>query len=220
MILLLAVIGAVIYGVYRGNNSNNDERATTEEENRVESNQDIKEEIPKPAVSPAPQESQNGLVYPIAQFSERITLKPFGLYVSPENSPVEPERFTGYHTAADVEYQDITEDVPVFAIADCQVVLSRIASGYGGVFVISFDLNDERHSAIYGHIRPSSLPRVNNRYEKGSQLAFLGTGYSAETDGERKHLHFGVLADNGLDLRGYVQSEAELTGWIDPQTLF
>jgi hypothetical protein len=30
--------------------------------------------------------------------------KPFGIYITPENSPVQPENFTGYHTGIDVEY--------------------------------------------------------------------------------------------------------------------
>lgn len=171
-------------------------------------------------MSPAPQQSKSGFDYPIAGFKDRVTKKPFGIFITPENSPVQPERFTGYHTGVDIEYQDVSDDVPVFAVEDGNITLSRIASGYGGVFILSADLNGTKHSFIYGHIRPSTLPRVNSRYKKGSQIGFLGTGYSAETDNERKHLHFGVLADNGLDLRGYVQTKDELSGWIDPMTLF
>jgi hypothetical protein len=57
-------------------------------------------------------------------------------------------------------------------------------------------------------------------FEKGDPLALLGTGYSSETDGERRHLHFAVLSNDRVDIKGYVQSESDLSGWIDPLTLF
>jgi len=157
---------------------------------------------------------------PVADFKARVTKKPFGIYITPQNSPVQPERFSGYHNAIDIEYQDVEADVPVFAIADSSVVLSRTAFGYGGVFVISFDLNGAKHTALFGHIRPSSLPKVGQTFKKGDQIALLGTGYSTETDGERRHLHFAVLANDNLNIKGYVQNESELVSWIDPLTLY
>jgi len=157
---------------------------------------------------------------PVKDFKSRVTKKPFGIYITPQNSPVQPERFTGYHTGADAEYQDITADVPVFAIADCKVVLSETASGYGGVFMVSFDLDGATHTALYGHIRPSSLPVKEASFKRGDQLAVLGTAYSTETDGERRHLHFSILVDSSLNIKGYVQTKAELSGWIDPLTIF
>ncbi|MFA6492539.1 MAG: M23 family metallopeptidase [Patescibacteria group bacterium] len=157
---------------------------------------------------------------PIAQFKQRITKKPFGIYITPENSPVSPERFTGFHTGVDVEYQDVDTDVPVYALADGAIVLSRTASGYGGVLIIDFKLDGVDHTALYGHLRPESLPQVGQSFKKGEQIAVLGTGYSSETDNERRHLHFAILSDNRVDLKGYVQNESELSGWIDPLTLY
>lgn len=216
-LLIIGVAGAVL-GVYWSKRALAPERQeNSSEETQVESNQIHKEQ---PPTSPAPQESNNGLVYPIAGFPDRVTKKPFGIYVSPQDSPVQPERFTGYHTAVDVEYEDVSDDVPVFAINDCEVVISRIAQGYGGVFIINTEIDGSDHSVIYGHIRPSSLPQANAEYKKGAQIGFLGTGYSSETDGERRHLHFGVLTDSGTDLRGYVQNKDELSGWLDPATIF
>ena len=164
-------------------------------------------------------ESKNALAEPIRDFRGRVTKKPFGIFIAKQNSPIEPERFSGYHTGIDVEYEDIANDVPVYAIAECEIVLSRIVSGYGGVVMISFELNGTTHTALYGHIRPSSLPVVGEGYKKGDQLAVLGTGYSDETDGERRHLHFAILAGNSLNIKGYTQSESELSGWIDPLTI-
>jgi len=171
--------------------------------------------------SPTPQTTASLSAYalPVAEFRSRVTKKPFGIYITPQNSPVQPERFTGYHTGADAEYQDVTDDVPVYAIADGKVVLSETASGYGGVFMISFNLNDTQHTALYGHIRPSSLPKDGTTFNKGDRLGLLGTGYSSEAGGERRHLHFAVLSDDRIDIKGYVQSRNELSSWIDPLTI-
>lgn len=158
--------------------------------------------------------------YPVADFIARITKKPFGIYVSPQNSPVQPERFIGYHTGTDAEYQDVVADVPVYAIASGKIVLSRTASGYGGVFLLEFEMDGLKHVAVYGHIRPSSLPALGAEVTKGQQIALLGTGYSTETDGERRHLHFAILNNDSLTLTGYVQSKDQLSAWVDPVTIF
>lgn len=170
-------------------------------------------------ISPTPTKDQI-LTEPVAGFKSRITKKPFGIYISPENSPVQSERFRGFHTGVDVEYEDVTTDVPVYAIADGKVVLSKTASGYGGVFLIEIELDNSPHTILYGHIRPSTLPKVGQEVTKGEQLAVLGTGLSSETDGERKHLHFAILSDNRLDIKGYTSSQNELSGWLDPLSLF
>jgi len=166
--------------------------------------------------SSASEEIQYNLAFPINQFKERITKIPFGLYVSPENSPVGSKRFIGFHTAVDVEYEDVVDDVPVFAINDGIITLSREAAGYGGVFILETEIGGQPHSALYGHIRPSSLPKVGQSFKKGDFLALLGTGYSPQTDNERRHLHFAILKDNGSNILGYVKNEAELSGWINP----
>lgn len=175
-----------------------------------------------PTVSSAPAPTQPTIntsifAYPIADFTNRITKKPFGIYITPATSPVQPERFTGYHTGTDIEYQDVGGDVPVYAISDGTIVLSKTASGYGGVFLLEIAGN---HTILYGHIRPSSLPKVGTQVKKGDQLAVLGTGYSSEADGERRHLHFAVLSTNRLDIKGYVQNKSQLSGWIDPVSLY
>ena len=154
-------------------------------------------------------------IYPVDEFEKRITKKTFGMYITPKNSPVAPERFAGYHTGVDVEYEDISTDVPIKAIADGEVVVSRFASGYGGVTVVKHgDLY-----AIYGHLRLSSMLKTGTKVTMGEQIGLLGIGYSAETDGERRHLHFGVCKINSI--KGYVNSKAELEKyWFDPKTLW
>lgn len=176
--------------------------------------------LESPQISPSTTPNVNALALPVADFKSRVTQKPFGIYVTPQDSPIQPERFTGYHTGADAEYQDVADDVPVYAVADGKVVLSKTATGYGGIFMIEIELNGQAHTVLYGHVRPSSLPKVGAQVTKGEQLALLGTGFSTETDGERRHLHFAILATNALDIRGYVPSKSQLSGWLDPLTLY
>jgi murein DD-endopeptidase MepM/ murein hydrolase activator NlpD len=164
--------------------------------------------------------NRNSLTEPVEKFKQRVTKKPFGLYVSPTNSPISPEKFTGFHTGADSEYQDITGNVPVYAIADCVVVLSKTASGYGGVFVVKFIFDNHPYTAIYGHIRPTSLPKVGQTFTRGEEIALLGTGYSKETDGERRHLHLGIMPGSSPNIKGYVQHKTDLKNWLDPMTFF
>ena len=162
----------------------------------------------------------SSLAEPVANFKARVTKKPFGIYSTPQNSPIQPERFTGYHTGADAEYEDAKTAVPVFAVNDGKITFSQYASGYGGVFILETEMNEKKHSVLYGHIRPASLPRVGTTFSKGQQIALLGTGYSNETNGERRHLHFAILTDTRLDIKGYVSKKADLSGWINPLSLY
>lgn len=161
-----------------------------------------------------------GLLEPTVEFRERITKKPFGILITPETSPVQPERFRGYHTAVDVEFGDVTNEVPVFAVAAGTVVQSGTASGYGGVLVIRHELPVGVRTVIYGHLDPASLPGVGTQVQTGQPIGILGDGGTPETDGERKHLHFGIRADDAINIRGYVVTEDELAAWQDPLELF
>ncbi len=169
---------------------------------------------PSSNAAPAP-----GLAWPISDALSRVTKKPFGIYVSPGHSPVSPERFTGYHTGADFETTPAEQniDVPVFAICDGKILAARYASGYGGVIVESCTMDNGPVTVIYGHVRQSSIiPTAGQIIKAGDKLAVLGTGYSSETDGERKHLHLGIHKGTSIDILGYVQNKAALSGWIDP----
>ena len=148
--------------------------------------------------------------YPIAQFRERINKKSFGVYISPQDSPVQPERFKGFHTGVDVEYEDIENDVPVFAVCDGEIVLSKWVSGYGGTLILKCGEN----YYIYGHLNVDSIVK-KTKILKGEDIANLGKGNTIETDYERKHLHFSINK-NSADLRGYVQNEDELDDWENP----
>jgi murein DD-endopeptidase MepM/ murein hydrolase activator NlpD len=210
-ILFVVALGVAIFILTPDHVSNSSKPTVPAKSNLV-----TKQPASTPAPTPAPQPS---VVQPTDGFLARVTKKPFGIYLTPQNSPVQPERFTGYHTGTDAEYGDIAADVPVNSIADGTVTLAQWVSGYGGVEVIRTDLPIGQKLVLYGHLRPSSLLAVGTQVTKGQQIAVLGTAYSNETDGERRHLHLAVLV-GGLDLRGYVQSKSELSGWVDPVTLF
>ena len=169
--------------------------------------------------SPEPVPKQS-LIHPTTEFRQRVTKKPFGIYIAPSNSPVQPEKFTGYHTGIDVEYSDVSEDVPVTAIADGTVLFSKWASGYGGVIAIIHTINNEKVTAIYGHIKQTSLPAAGKKVSAGEEIGILGESGSRDTDGERKHLHLGIVKGSTPNIKGYVQTQAELAAWVDPLTLF
>ncbi len=155
---------------------------------------------------------------PIGRAKERVTKKPFGIKVSPNNSPVQPEKFSGYHTGVDFETfpEEQNIDVPIYAICDGQLVLKKIATGYGGVVVERCDFNGQPITVIYGHLRFTSImTTVGSTIKKGGKLAVLGTGYSTETSGERKHLHLGIHKGSTISILGYVQSPSQLSAWIN-----
>lgn len=159
------------------------------------------------------------LYYPVNSFVDRVTLKPFGIYVSLEDSPVQSERFAGYHTGADAEIleSEAEEDVWVYAMSEGTVLSIRTAQGYGGVMAIQHEVEGKSYVGIYGHLDLKSfLIEEGERVAAGQKLGILGDAHSEETDGERKHLHFGLIPGREVNWLGYVQAEEGLNGWIDP----
>jgi hypothetical protein len=158
------------------------------------------------------------LVAPLDRAGERVTKKPFGIFITPQNSPVQPEKFRGYHTGTDFEIfpEELNADVPVFAICDGKIALKKTATGYGGVLVESCELNGGPVTVIYGHLKLASIKKsTGDTLTQGEEIGILGKAYSAETDGERKHLHLGIHKGAGVNILGYVQSKTELSGWLD-----
>lgn len=156
---------------------------------------------------------------PLDQAKERVTKKPFGIRIDQETSPVQPERFSGYHTGVDFETfpSEAMTDVAVRAICSGEVLAKRRASGYGGVLVTSCTLDDQEVTVIYGHLRLTSIARaVGERVEFGDQIGVLGTGGSSETDGERKHLHLSIHRGAMPNILGYVSLRSDLSRWLDP----
>ena len=120
--------------------------------------------------------------------------------------------YNGWHLA-----QDFHRDrgLPVYAIADGEVVLSRTdverygpGKTPGGALVARFETADgETFAALYGHLYN---PHAEGKVEAGEVL-----GITKEYD----HLHCGIhlgyaLAANPWN--GYTYKESETYGWVDP----
>jgi len=159
-----------------------------------------------------------GLKAPIDKALERITKKPFGLKITPQDSPVKPERFSGFHTGVDFEIfpEEQETEVAVYAVCDGPVLQRRFVSGYGGVVIQSCILESRDITVVYGHLQLSSIGlKTGDQVLAGSSLGILGKGFSSETDGERKHLHLGIHLGKEANLAGYVQKESDLKNWLD-----
>lgn len=158
-------------------------------------------------------------ISPLDRAAERVTKKPFGIFISPDNSPVQPERFMGYHTGADFETfsEEQNSDVIVRAVCEGRMLAKKSATGYGGVVVHACELEGDSITVIYGHVDLDSVDKkIGDTVYRGDHVGKLGKGYSEHTDGERKHLHLGFHKGNLLNILGYVSSQEELSEWIDP----
>jgi len=173
-----------------------------------------------PTPIPIPTPIIQTLLPPSPDFTSRVTKKTFGTYVNPRNSPVSPEVFTGYHSALDIEYPDILDDLPITAVAEGKIIYSGIVSGYGGFVAQQIFIENVPYIATYGHLRPSTMVKAGTVLKAGESVGLLGTGYTPETDNERRHLHFAILKGTKLDFRGYVQKQSELSLWLNPLTLY
>ena len=168
--------------------------------------------------------STASLLYPpLSNALSRVTKKTFGLYVSPGHSPISPEKFTGYHTGLDFETLpgEAKIDVPVSAVCSGPLIMKKWATGYGGVAVQSCLIDKQAVTIIYGHLRYASITAtVGTKMMAGEKFAVLGTGYSSETAGERKHLHLGIHLGTSVNILGYVQNKVDLKNWLDPLKYF
>lgn len=149
--------------------------------------------------------------WPMTDFKERVTVKRFGQEVH--------DRFNGFHSGDDGEVtpEEQTAEVPVHAIADGRVMYRNWVAGYGGVMVLEHEIDGERINSLYGHIDLSQAPvTLGDHVRAATVIAYLGDDKSRETDGERKHLHFGLYRGNKLQLNGYAPNRNDLSAWINP----
>lgn len=163
--------------------------------------------------------SSSSFPYPISDAKSRITKKQFGSYVTPASSPVQPEKFTGFHTGLDFETFENEQDadVSITAICDGTTLFAGRVNGYGGVLIQSCFYKGEKVTVLYGHLKQSSISfKKNAAIATGDQIGLLGKGFSDEADFERKHLHLGIHKGSSIEYRGYVKNQNELSEWIDP----
>lgn len=164
----------------------------------------------------------NGNGEPLPDADDRPTPLHFGLYVTPDpaQNPIDPpERFTGFHAATDFEIVDDEEgeDIPVYAVCTGTIAFSGWSEGYGGLITQYCTIDNQDVTVIYGHLAVDSLMPEGTDVRAGQKIGILGAGRSSDTDGTRKHLHLGIAKGHGGEVRGYVQDEAELELFLDPQ---
>ena len=167
-------------------------------------------------------EEQEIWVDPIDRASARVTKKPFGIFITPADSPVQPERFTGYHTGTDFELspEETGHSVTVRAVCTGPMILKLAVKGYGGVAIQQCVLYGEPVTVLYGHLARSSIQAAfRQNLSPGEPIGTLGTGFSKEADGERAHLHFAIHCGDQVEMKGYVQTKEELDGWVDAETV-
>lgn len=166
----------------------------------------------------SPTISDAGWASPLGDPASRVNKKKFGTHVTPQNSPVQPERFTGYHTGWDFETTPDEAGKSIVVVAFCpgSIQLRQWASGYGGVAVEACQLQGRSVTVLYGHLNIDSIRPVGTTLKVGDPIGELGQANSQQTDGERKHLHFAIHRGSEINLKGYVEQSDELSGWLDP----
>lgn len=164
-------------------------------------------------------EDETEIVLPMETYAENRALKAFGEWID--------DRFSGYHVGDDVEVFNKEEEVPIVAIAEGTVEIKQRVSGYGGFMLVRHFIAGKSLCVLYGHLDLDSTSlSVGESVAAHDFLAYLGDHESEETDGERKHLHFGLYdcsdeAQEGeLRLAGYEQSSMAVANWINPQNFF
>lgn len=184
-----------------------------------ETNQMLPQSQQAPSNNQGASQTPSDFLSPLDRASERVTKKPFGIYITPQNSPIQPEHFAGYHTGADFEIlpEEINAEVSVHAVCAGKLLVKKYASGYGGVVVQACVLDSQPITVIYGHLRPNSIAAIiGENLDAGAKIGELGVASSTETDGERKHLHLGFHKGTSVNILGYVSKKADLSWWIDP----
>ena len=182
----------------------------------------IKDQYTDPKSPTIPTDSGRIFAPPLPRAAERITKKPFGIFITPTNSPVSPERFSGYHTGTDFETFPEEADTPVTVSALCSGTLKtkEWVSGYGGAVIESCTIENKPVTILYGHLKLASINHsVGESLDAGETIGILGKGYSTETDGERKHLHLSIHRDSSIVWSGYVSKKSTLSDWLDPCSL-
>lgn len=184
----------------------------------------IASDSPSPMSSPSVRTTSLSTYYPMTRYNERLTNRWYGKAITAKDS--EPLAcgfpYEGFHTGDDLEIseQEKNTNVPVYAIADGTVRDVATTTGYGGLIVIEHQLEDRTVTAYYGHIaRAKTSLRKSDTVTAGQQITMLGDDCSNGSGNERKHLHFSIRNGSAIDVKGYVQTESELSSWVNPKTM-
>ena len=169
------------------------------------------------------------IIYPIDNYSARLSKNSFGSYYFSQNSQkfdstVCPgaSEYTGYHTGDDLETIPAEQNIPIAVTSIATGTVRQVGrvSGYGGLAVIEYTLGDETYTAYFGHINLATTTlKVGSTVSIGEKIAELAPACSSANSNVRKHLHFSLHKGTGVDVEGYVNSKSALSAWIDPKAL-
>lgn len=174
------------------------------------------------AFANSPAVAEPAFAWPLDNTENRALLLNFGMYVTPDpgQNPIDPpERWTGYHTAQDIEIfpDEIDKDVPVFAACNGKVIFKGEVNGYGGVLIQLCKLNLEDVTVLYGHINPHRIEAdMDQELNIGDRIGILGSHKTRDAGYNRKHLHFQIHRGPEIVLRGYVSRPEDLSSYINP----
>lgn len=177
----------------------------------------------QPVTTPPVQAEQVKYYYPISNYADRLTKRVYGekTTLADASKFICGARFAGYHNGDDLETTEAEKDaeVPIYAIADGTVKQVSRVGGYGGLIIIQHQLADQTVTADYGHVSlDKTTIKASDTVKAGQQISILGDACSTETDGERKHLHFGLHKGSTVDVKGYVKTQADLSEWLNPKS--
>ena len=161
------------------------------------------------------------VVLPMDSYRDMRIERAFGEYFSVNAIP--ESHFSGYHVGDDIEVapEHLDDAIKIRAIADGVVKVKQIVGGYGGFVRIEHTVDGRTIQAIYGHVDINTMTeKVGDSIAKGKEFIELGDNMSAETNGFRKHLHFGLYEGSAARVNGYAASAGELTSWLNPQDFF
>lgn len=161
--------------------------------------------------------------YPMTNYEERKSVRWYGKDVTTEDRKPLPcgEPFVGFHTGDDLEAleEENETEVPVYAIAPGTVKQVKEVGGYGGLIVIEHTIEGKTYTGYYGHIDlKRTKASVGDTVTTGEHITDLGDHCSVESSNERKHLHFSIREGSDIDVRGYVDDQATLASWLNPET--
>ena len=235
--LVLAAIGFAVGGLYFGHLVENKSLAPGKQSAATTNIAPDNSSQPVSAVQPenqtinSPVPAKAKIVPPMDNFNGRISLNGFGN--QPSKMQVDESKYTdlvcsggknypGYHTAVDLEVTANERDVPVsvFSITDGVVRQAGTVSGYGGLVVVEYTINGQIYTVYYGHtnIRTFTV-KSGDKVTAGQKLAELAPACTPNNGNTRKHLHFGMHKGKSVVVSGYVNTKAELSGWIDPREI-
>jgi hypothetical protein len=118
LLIILSIIAAVLIFLNFRTRGNIKESSVNIPAPSGQLSNESQNQLSQPDISGSADNNPNnssGFFPPMMRAGERVAKKPFGIFITPQSSPVQPEHFRGYHTGADFEIfpEELNVDVAV-----------------------------------------------------------------------------------------------------------